>query len=508
MFRFVVVLAVVLLGCGPRPSSEADAGSDAGAGVGKVRIVTETLASAKVGESYTQPLSAVDGTPPYGWVIVSKAPALTWLNINGTTGTLSGIPGAAGTGMLSVAVTDQSATTITKDFSLAIASCQSGTNIACTTASAGVCSVGTQACVDGQLSGSCVGTPSSDRMKCGATCGACDSVTADRCSMGTCACGTGSACATGSTCCGGTCKSLDDVASCGACGNDCRALTATGVTATCASRQCAFACSAPNLNHCVGNTSVPPKAGDACETDVSTSAVSCGSCGHACAPSSNQTTVTGYPCVTGQCQVTCATQYLNCNNASEDGCEVAVSTSNCGSCSRVCQPGLHAGASCQSQPNGWQCGFACEPNYDHCVAGNSVPPGEAVACESNLMTDRNNCGTCGHQCTADQACVNGSCMCQNALCGAGQICLSTANRCGCDSSMCASGCCTAQGAGGSCVEGTNASACGAGGATCSVCTTTGCPTKCTVSRTGFCSCSGSTAGVCVNQACECLVQCP
>jgi Putative Ig domain len=500
MSRSGVVLAAFLLGCGTRPA-ETDAGAGGG-GATSIRIVTETLASGRVGVSYSQPLSASEGTAPYGWVIVAKSPSFTWLSINGTTGTLSGLPNAAANGSVTVSATDQNASTAIKEFSLNIDSCQSGSTVACASAAAGVRSIGTQSCVDGQLSGSCVGTPSTDLKKCGPSCGACDAVTADRCTAGACACGTGPACAGGSTCCAGVCKNLDDAKSCGSCGNDCTAQAAVNVAASCASRQCAFACSAANLNHCVGNTSVPPTAGVACETDLNTSPISCGSCGHGCAPLTNANTVTSYPCVTGQCQVVCASQRLNCNGASEDGCEVAFSTSNCGFCGNECQPGANVSVSCSSGT----CGFACNAPMLHCVGGSSGPLGNNVSCETNPNTDRNNCGGCGKRCEADQVCSNGTCTCSQALCGSGQTCLPATNRCGCDASTCPAGCCSAQGAGGSCSAGTANDSCGQGGATCAVCGAT-CPTCTVIHRPSgdICSCGppNNHASMCDAQACVC-----
>ncbi len=448
-------------------------GSGGGGGGPALTISTETLAPGRIGVAYSQPLSATGGVAPYGWVIASKSPSLVWMTIGGNSGTLSGLPSVSGMGTVVVAVTDQDAVTVSKEFSLQVDACQSGTTVPCAVPSGGSCTVGTQSCVNGELSGSCTGSASTDVSRCGAACGACDAVTSDQCSAGVCSCGGGAACATGEACCGGTCKNLDDARSCGACANDCTTMVAANVTVSCASRQCAFACAAPNFNHCVGNTSLPPGPGVACETDVSTSLESCGSCGHGCAPATNPLTVAdgGVSCSNGQCRITCALQQLNCNGATEDGCEIPFSVSNCGSCGRVCQPGANATAACTAGA----CAFACVGSRIHCVAGMPAALGDGVACETDPMTDRNNCGGCGRQCAADQACSGGVCVCSQALCGTGQTCLpSPVNRCGCTSSTCA-GCCTQQGAGGSCRAGTANSACGVGGATCTTCLAN-CPT--------------------------------
>lgn len=509
-----VCFAVVMLGCGARPDTGSDAGVEGtgaggggGAGGGNatsdVRIVTETLASGRIGLAYAQPLSASGGSSPYGWIIVSKSPAFAWLTINSTSGLLSGVPGASATGSVMIAVTDQNASTVTKEFFLHIDACQSGTSVGCVVAESGACKVGMQACVDGQLAGTCAGTLSTDLMRCGAACGACDAVAADRCSSGVCACGSGAACGAGETCCGGTCKSLDDVRSCGSCSNDCTAVAGQeNVTATCSSRQCAFACSASNFQHCVGNTSVPPTPGVSCETNVSVDEGNCGSCGHSCAPVQNASTVASAPCASGQCLVTCVAQNLNCNGASEDGCEVPFSTNNCGSCGNVCQAGANVNVACTSG----SCSFSCQGSRIHCVNGVAAPLGNNVACETDPMTDRNNCGGCGTQCAADQVCSSGVCVCSQALCGAGRTCLPSTNRCGCTPATCPSGCCTVQGTGGVCSPGTTNSLCGGGGATCTRCLAT-CPTcKLIVRPTGdICTCGEpyTRPSTCEFQACSC-----
>lgn len=50
-----------------------------------------------------------------------------------------------------------------------------------------------------------------------------------------------------------------------------------------------------------------------------------------------------------------------------------------------------------------ECGCVCDPGMADCIhAGNG--------CETNLMTDRNNCGACGRACAAMQSCGGGSCQ--------------------------------------------------------------------------------------------------
>ncbi|MFZ5442535.1 MAG: Ig domain-containing protein [Myxococcota bacterium] len=491
MLLRVGLLVVVVLSSSCGTTSGVDGGGGGGSGGNSgtgggggggpaLAIVTETLGSGRIGVAYSQPLSASGGVGPYGWVIVSKSPSFTWLTIGSNTGTLSGLPATAGTGSVVVAVTDQNAVTISKEFSLQIDACQSGSTVACAVPIGGGCSVGTQTCVNGELSGACSGALSTDVSRCGPSCGACDPVTADRCAAGVCACGGGAACGVGQACCGGVCKSLDDPRSCGACANDCTSMAGQNVTASCSSRQCAFACSAPNFNHCVGNTSVPPTAGVACETDVALSVDNCGSCGHGCAPLSNSNTVApgGVSCSSGQCRITCALQFLNCNGATEDGCEVPFSVMNCGSCGNVCQAGANATTTCTSGA----CVFSCVSPRIHCGS----PLGNNVACETDPTNDWNNCGGCGRRCASDKAdnCTGGQCRCgANAACGAGLRCVGGA--CICDTQSGCAGCCVG---GTTCAAGTSGTSCGEGGVTCASCSSLVCEVGPPVVR-GFCDSS-------------------
>lgn len=478
-----------------------DGGRDGGS-QSTLAITTETIASAQVGLAYAQPFAASGGSAPYGWSIATRDAPLSWLTINSSSGVLSGVPNtSAQDAKVTVAVTDQAAVTVTRQFSLRVDACRDGASVVCTTTSGTSCVVGSQACTNGTLSGTCTGAPSTDASRCGATCGACGE-TADRCTTGECACGSGAACTAGQTCCAGSCKSLDDIRSCGSCTNDCAASAGAHVAALCANRQCAYQCAPTDFQHCVGATSVPPTANVSCETDTSSSVDSCGSCGHSCGPTTNTQTVTGSACVSSACRQTCAGQRLDCNSAPEDGCEIAFGLNNCGSCARVCMPGQNVTPSCSA---GGQCGFACNANFAHCVGSTAVPPAELGACETNLLTDKNNCGSCGRQCAADQLCTGGNCLCDNSLCGTGQQCLAS-NRCGCDPSFC-TGCCSSQGTGGACRGGTTASQCGLGGATCAACAATGCrlPSSCRIiAATGVCSCTLSTAAqICSANACSC-----
>jgi hypothetical protein len=83
------------------------------------------------------------------------------------------------------------------------------------------------------------------------------------------------------------------------------------------------------------------------------------------------------------------------------------------------------------------CEETCPGNQVACGGGECCPTG-TFCCEfcENLAKDRDNCGTCFHQCPPGQHCVNGVCG------GAGGVCTS-AGRVECNGECCKKGqlCC-------------------------------------------------------------------
>ena len=511
---FLVFASVVTVGCQPKETGSEGLGADAGGGGGStsaLRISTETLASGQVGATYSQALAARGGSPPYGWSIATKPAGLGWLSVNASSGVLTGAPGAgAPEGLtVTVAVTDQTATTAKKDFLLKVAGCREGEIVVCASADAGVCLTGSQKCAQGQLEGGCAGAPSADVARCGAACGACGE-TANACVGGECKCGTGAPCVPGDGCCAGQCKKLDDARSCGSCDNDCTTRAGAFVSASCALGQCSFACAVETGHthqHCVGSVPTPPANGVSCETDVATDMKNCGTCQHDCTPTSqaDRDTTTSIACTTGNCLLTCKPQLLDCDAISSNGCETPFSTSNCGQCGKKCQAGANqtvTGCSAQGV-----CQYACQPGYGDCDS-DAARGSAGNGCETNLWQHDG----CGNSCTgriacaAEQKCLAGACACSqaDAPCGAGTHCGATSNRCECDSTTC-TGCCTQLGVGGVCVGGASTGACGLHGGLCRTCATTGCPTKCKFFPNGNCTCDDTAAEECRLGVCGCKV---
>ncbi|MBI4818126.1 MAG: choice-of-anchor D domain-containing protein [Deltaproteobacteria bacterium] len=178
---------------------------------------------------------------------------------------------------------------------------------------------------------------------------------------------------------------------CGACGQPC--LTPNG-TPACLAGDCEIAaCSAP-FDDC--NTVVA----DGCESDLSSSVLTCGSCTISCVVSN------GTPaCLVGQCAVAaCNFPFDDCDNLYTTGCEANTSSSlsHCGGCDQPCavangQPTCNAG-SCEIS--------SCTAPFDDC---NDSP---ADGCETNLQTSSGHCGVCGRVCNlanATSSCAAGTC---------------------------------------------------------------------------------------------------
>jgi large repetitive protein len=96
--------------------------------VNKLAISTSTLATAVTGSSYSSTLVATGGSGAYTWSLDSGTlPA--GLNLNATTGVISGIPTTAGTSTFTVKVTDAGGNSVTKALTITVTS-----NLSVTTA--------------------------------------------------------------------------------------------------------------------------------------------------------------------------------------------------------------------------------------------------------------------------------------------------------------------------------------------------------------------------------------
>jgi hypothetical protein len=287
------------------------------------------------------------------------------------------------------------------------------------------------------------------------------------------------------------------VAHCGRCGNACPSINGT---ATCAMGACALACNA-GFGNCDGNPA------NGCETNLATTASSCGMCGRACAlPNATA------GCASGQCTVaSCAAGFGNCDNNAANGCETNLNTTVAalrrvrprvqprqrdarlhgrpvrggelhdglrqlrrqprqrlrGDCSGTCRNLSNTLGHCGA------CGRACTAptgGTATCTNGTcnqSCPSGQANCngtCR-NLATDPQHCGACGMACAMGLVCAARVCACPSGqtLCSGACVDLrSNADHCGMCGVRCASGMCQA----GACACPAGQTACGPSNDTC------------------------------------------
>jgi hypothetical protein len=137
---------------------------------------------------------------------------------------------------------------------------------------------------------------------------------------------------------------------------------------------CAVATCNPSYDDCNRN------AGDGCETNVSSDANNCGSCGNKCIAPTNGTAT----CSNGVCGFTCNQGYTQCGNACVD---VKTDFDYCGSCDNHCvQSDICKKIGCVDGvciivkyetndvicPTGACCGGTCCPFGNTCCGSNPV----------------------------------------------------------------------------------------------------------------------------------------
>jgi hypothetical protein len=187
--------------------------------------------------------------------------------------------------------------------------------------------------------------------------------------------------------------------------------------------------------------------------------------------------VIDWKCTGGVCQVGgCVGSYKDCDGNPANGCEInaASDPSQCGECGKTC-----SSANGQAVCAAGICQILCNPGFGDCDAN------LANGCESQLVSDANNCGVCGKKCdgsTGTPTCNNGACSiacnpglgdCDgNATTGCEVNLLTDPNHCGTCMTMCSN-------AGGtpSCNNAVCAISCNAGWGNCDAAVQNGCETN-------------------------------
>jgi len=254
---------------------------------------------------------------------------------------------------------------------------------------------------------------------------ACDGIDND-CDAGDCG---------GSPCAAGIDEDYDltsDPLHCGVCYNSCDLYNnATGV---CVSSICEMGPCDANFHDINGNDqdgceyNCPITNGgvEACDTldndcdgltdedfDLTTDVNNCGVCGNVCSLANAVPECVGSVCVIQSC----TGDFENCDAQNFNGCEVNLMTNpdNCLTCGNVCIFGADPGVCV---------GGACFPG--DCSTGfldcDGLPG--PPQCEVNPNTDENNCGSCGNVCDPGEFCETGVCRCGSTGpdCTASQTC--------------------------------------------------------------------------------------
>ena len=183
---------------------------------------------------------------------------------------------------------------------------------------------------------------------------------------------------------------------CGDCGINCEDRLNDNDAAGCVNRECTFSCTG-FFEDC--NDDLGVLGGDGCETNLYQSDTDCGSCGNDCSINLNGHDESS--CVGWQCAYNCAGDYKDCNFdlglESGNGCETYVVDDiyNCGSCGNDCRNFLSGNNDATVCASGF-CVFSCTNDHDDCNGNNGQVGGDG--CETDLMNDVLRCGDCGNSC--------------------------------------------------------------------------------------------------------------
>jgi len=373
-----------------------------------VQIETESLPDATADASYSTVVAASGGQEPYQWSLIEKP---GWMSIEPDTGHIRGTPGEPATGVeITVRVQDATSgrdSSDEKTFTIDVASCAEGETVVCTEVQDDKCMIGRKTCHNGQFSACSNLDFSIDFDQCGPQCGPCEENRADSCKVGTCACGDGGACTAPDICCSGGCIDGNSDGNCGACGRVCAVDMANTVNPRCQDGSCISDGCLPGWLDCDGDSQ------NGCETAESTT--DCGACGADCSAVAHVEEVVcelsedGSSCGyngDGSVGLGCELGWYDCDGDRTNGCETPVDGGNCGGC------GLACSSQCLLHPDGDRYYCGCTGDGD-CGTGGLCCNGECA-----LDSDPRHCGSCANDCTAQVQ--HAAATCADGQCGHGQ----------------------------------------------------------------------------------------
>ncbi|MBU1036919.1 IPT/TIG domain-containing protein [Patescibacteria group bacterium] len=156
---------------------------------------------------------------------------------------------------------------------------------------------------------------------------------------------------------------------------------------------------------------------DGCEINTNIDPQNCGNCGLVCGSAPHSEVA----CVGGACDYICDpySPWADCNGGT-DGCEtdISIDINNCGWCGNDCTLGglistEHTMMECvEDINNNYICNYTCNIGWANC-SGNAE-------CETDIMNNVNNCGSCGNVCSEpspDPDPSNPNAACDSGQCG-------------------------------------------------------------------------------------------
>ena len=225
---------------------------------------------------------------------------------------------------------------------------------------------------------------------------------------------------------------LTDRDNCGECGNRCEN-PSLPAKYECSEGHCLLACDPTS-----GRLDCDGIPDNGCETDITTNE-HCGSCGVKCTDPKK-------PCIRSGSDHRCGCPdgKIYCQDASGDGRCVDPRTDdqNCGGCNVACDGGGDGGDLPSNTYLGCvesQCGrVKCQSDFRDCDTDLNAP--SSNGCEANIWS-RDNCGSCGNACPAEQECQGNEYMMPTCSCPKGMIycpafCMDMGGRTQCLVGMC------------------------------------------------------------------------